>query len=59
MATVARYLSIDGDQITFVSTRILDEPGLQKVNSAGTAGTGKQSDLRGRSVYFYHIPIHF
>ena len=32
---------------------------LQKVGTAGTEGTGKQSDLRGRNVYFLHLPIHF
>ena len=32
------------------------ETGLQK---DGTGGTGKQTDLRGRSVYFLHDLIHF
>ena len=34
-------------------------PGLQKVSTAGTGGTGKQCNLRGSSVYFLHIPLHF
>ena len=34
-------------------------PWLQKVGTAGTGSAGKQSDLRGRRVYFLHIPIHF
>ena len=29
------------------------------VCTAGTGGKGKQGYLRGRSVYFLHIPIHF
>ena len=33
-------------------------PGLKKVGTAGTGCTGKQDDLRGRSVYF-HIPYTF
>ena len=37
----------------------LSKTGLQKVGTTGTGGTGKQSDLRGKSVYFLHILIYF
>ena len=37
----------------------ISKPGLQKVGTAGIGGAGNQSDLRGRSVYFLHIPIQF
>ena len=33
--------------------------GQQKVGTAGAGGTGKQTDLRGRSVYFLHIRYTF
>ena len=49
------------DPKCFLTHYILDKlsAGLQNVGIAGTGGRGKQSDLKGRTVYFLHIPIHF
>ena len=50
-------------QARWVSVRIsnilvkMSWTGLQKVGTGCTGDTGKQSDLRGRSVYFLHITI--
>ena len=38
--------------------KIQGVPGLQKVSTAGTGGTGKQCNLRGSSVYFLHIFLY-